>query len=366
MLNKTIELFLDSIGRREEYEYYLKRFHDSSSPAFALICPERLGFQDMAEVLSFDLDFLLRLEIYPALLLCGEGAEEMLEVLEHGTHPFSVLRVGLSSAAEEALGEIIGFLKICRAENRIGFLAVEDCDLEQALEQLLPAVSKRVHIIRLRGPLHDECDRELMNYYTRRSDQPTIALEDAPLLAMAEGLLEMNPDLHISVASPLNLLEELFTVRGAGCLVRRGSVIKEITDIAEIEVDRLTALMHSSFGREIRAGVIERAGRIFVEENYRGAALLEEHSSGLYLSKFAVDTQARGEGLASEIWSEILAGNPPLFWRARSLNSINHWYLRQSDGHQSLGEWTVYWRGVDWRHIPAIIDTCIDRPDDFA
>ena len=46
LLNKTIRLFLDSIGRREEYEYYLERFRADRPRAFAVLCPLRAGFED--------------------------------------------------------------------------------------------------------------------------------------------------------------------------------------------------------------------------------------------------------------------------------------------------------------------------------
>ncbi len=365
MISKTIELFLDSIGRREEYEYYLKRFHTSATPAFALICPEIEDLDEAAELLSFDMEFLLRLDIHPALLVCGNRGPETLELFNEDEHPYAKLKIALGSDPMRSVGEINSFLKRCRDIGRIGLVFIEDIELGHALDFLVPEVSKRVHIARARGPLHDAGGRALMNYYTRRQDQPPIADEDAPILSMVEALLDRNPDLHISIASPLNLLQELFTVRGAGCLVRRGSIIRKIENPAEIELGRLATLMRSSFDRDIRQGVIERCDSIFLEENYRGAALLEKHPVGLYLSKFAVDTQARGEGLASEIWSEMVSDKPPIFWRSRSNNPINHWYMRQSDGHNALGDWSVYWRGVEWRDIPAIIKICTDRADDF-
>lgn len=366
MISRTISLFLDSIGRREEYEYYLKRFHTSTTPAFALICPELEALEEAAELLSFDVEFLLRLGIHPALLLCGCKGLTTLGIFDESEHPYSKLKIGMGCGNSNAIERIIVFLEECRKADRIGIVLIEDLDIGQAIDRLVPNVSKRVHIVRARGPLHDADGHALMNYYTRRQDQPQLALEDAHTLSMAEALLEKHPDLHISIASPLNLLQELFTVRGAGCLVRRGSIIRKIQNLQEIDHERLAGLMRSSFGRKIRDGVIERCGTIFLEENYRGAALLEKHPFGFYLSKFAVDTQARGEGLASEIWSEMLSGNPPLFWRSRSSNPINHWYLRQSEGHNELGDWTAYWRGIRWRDIPDIIQICADRADDFS
>ena len=74
MLNKTIRLFLDSIGRRDEYEFYLNKFQSDQSACFALLCPDLGSIEAGAEVLAFDLHFLLRLELVPAILLCGAGS----------------------------------------------------------------------------------------------------------------------------------------------------------------------------------------------------------------------------------------------------------------------------------------------------
>jgi acetylglutamate synthase len=128
---------------------------------------------------------------------------------------------------------------------------------------------------------------------------------------------------------------------------------------------KLSDLMYSSFGRRIKDSALEKAAYAFLEENYRGAALLEQHGSGWYLSKFAVDRQARGEGLAAEIWAELTADNPPLFWRARNTNPINHWYRRHADGFHDTDDWSIFWRNIDWHSIPEIIDYCIERPQDF-
>ena len=90
LLNKTIRLFLDSIGRREEYEFYLRKFTKDLTPAFALICPVHTGFAETASVFAFDLNSLLRLELHPAILLVGEHADEMLSVLLQDSHLYSV------------------------------------------------------------------------------------------------------------------------------------------------------------------------------------------------------------------------------------------------------------------------------------
>lgn len=102
-----------------------------------------------------------------------------------------------------------------------------------------------------------------------------------------------------------------------------------------------------------------------MEEHYRGAVVLEPHPSGKYLSKFAVGTQARGEGVAQELWDAACAPQDRLFWRSRAANPINHWYGRHATGHHVEGDWNVFWRGVPPADLPAIIHTATSRPSDF-
>lgn len=365
LLNKTIRLFLDSIGKREEYQFYLQRFHAAAGSAFALITPERLGFEEVAGVFSFDLRFLLRLEIFPAILLGGQYSREMRDMLFETEDIYEEMDLSGRIVNRALLAEIEAFLNRCRERQRIGVLLSRGCTNMEMLRALVPDVAKRVHLIRLRGPLHKKDGTPLQYYYTHKPDQPELADVDVPISCSAAKLLEKTSDLHISIASPWNLLEELFTIKGAGCLVRPGSIINRLDSYTEIDVNALRELMKSSFGRELKPGTIEKVSKAFIEKNYRGAALLEQHSAGWYLSKFAVDTQARGEGLAGEIWHEMLLENPALFWRARIQNPINHWYHKHSDGSHRQGEWIVFWRNIDWRQIPSTVEYCLARKDDF-
>ena len=80
-LNKTIRLFLDGIGQRDEYEFYLEKFHADQSACFALLCPDLGSIETGVEILAFDLHFLLRLDLVPAILLCGDQAQAMKSAL---------------------------------------------------------------------------------------------------------------------------------------------------------------------------------------------------------------------------------------------------------------------------------------------
>jgi acetylglutamate synthase len=131
-------------------------------------------------------------------------------------------------------------------------------------------------------------------------------------------------------------------------------------------VDRLDTFLEESFQRKLKNhSYIERISNFYIEENYRGAALLIDHPAGMYLSKFAIGTQARGEGLANELWNEMVKNHSAIFWRARNDNAINQWYERHVEGYHKGKKWKIFWRGIQWENIPDIILFSLSKEDDF-
>jgi len=338
LLNKTIQLFLDSIGRREEYEFYLNKFQSAGTECFAMLVPDLESIEQGAEALAFDLHFLLKLGLKPAVVLCGADAEAKWDFLK-----------------DNQLFERTVFPKLGRRKASVPVFVDDNVQTLESLLKKVPVIGKRIHFIRAAGGL-------AVDYYYTQKPLSAISPEDKALADTAAALLEARPGTHISVTAPMNLLEEIFTVKGAGTVFRRGSTI---LSGGTPDPARLLALLEESFGRKPKAGVIGAAAQIYFEENYRGAALLEKHPEGLYLSKFAVGPEARGEGLAQELWDEVCKNNPAFFWRSRKGNPINQWYDRQADGRHTAGDWVIFWRGTDAAAITGLIAFCLARPADF-
>lgn len=338
LLNKTIRLFLDSIGRREEYEFYLNKFQSAGTDCFALLVPDLESLEQGAEALAFDLKFLLQLGLRPAVILCGSNAESKWALLKGNP-----------------LFERTVFPKLGRRKAGVPVFVEEKFQPLESLLQKVPTLGRRVHFIRAVGGLRTE-------YVYVQKLSTELSRGDKALADIAAALLEARPGTHISVTSPINLLKEIFTVKGAGTVFRRGStILSQNADPA-----KLLALLEESFKRKPRADVLADVTETYFEENYRGAALLEQQPEGLYLSKFAVGSEARGEGLAQELWDEVCKKHPAFFWRSRNGNPINQWYDRQADGRHTTGDWVVFWRGMDAEAIPGLIAFCIFRPADFV
>jgi acetylglutamate kinase len=105
--------------------------------------------------------------------------------------------------------------------------------------------------------------------------------------------------------------------------------------------------------------------RVYVEEQYRGCAILTDSPHGPYLTKFATDREARGEGIARDLWDAFSADFGSVYWRARSANPINEWYTRLADGIVKTPEWWVFWKGLDLASVPELVGWALARPIDL-
>ena len=99
---------------------------------------------------------------------------------------------------------------------------------------------------------------------------------------------------------------------------------------------------------------------------YRGAAIVHDEGPAPYLTKFAVEPEAQGEGIGNDLWQAMQSDFPSLFWRARPENPINSWYQSVCDGMVRLPRWTVFFRGIEPGKIPAIVARANELPSDFA
>ncbi len=190
------------------------------------------------------------------------------------------------------------------------------------------------------------------------------------LQQIGELLDELPLSSSVSITRPAELARELFTHRGSGTLVRRGEQVRRYTRWPQLDVERLRALIESSFKRRLAPDYFERIGlyRAYVSENYRAALILTRETLGdgvrvVYLDKFAVGEDAQGEGLGRAAWQVMRAENPVLFWRSRHGNGINDFYISEADGCIKQPRWNVFWYGLkSFGAIEACARHCHERP----
>lgn len=182
---------------------------------------------------------------------------------------------------------------------------------------------------------------------------------------ISDLLMQLPGSSSVSITKPDELAKELFTHRGSGTLVRRGEAIHIKTRWEDIDLERLSRLIESGFGRKLTADYFDVTvpHRIYVSEGYRAALILTEENGLPHLDKFAVADDAQGEGLGRAAWDVMRADNAKLFWRSRTNNGINEFYFDQSEGALKGDPWTVFWYGLeDFDEIRFAVEHCRARP----
>lgn len=377
----VIQHFVESVGQKADVDLYLKQFRSQRKESFAIIAADAAIVRTALDPFHFDLRILAGLGLVPVVVLglfdardADRQASRVYDWLIEDAVPARVVPAGPdlpASTVEDirstVLTNTIPLVSLERArelttEGRFGLLQ----SLATAFE------TRRVVFLSTGAGLEREGQPHIsvVNLPTdseRLLAQGTLPRRNALLLKQTSTLLERTPHrMSVAVVNPLGLLRELFTVAGAGTLIRKGSRIDVRPGLDGVDRDRLRVLLESAFGRPMRDGALDRPfERTYVEERYLGGVLLERTSAGVYLSKFAVERQAQGEGIGGDLWSALTRDYGNFFWRARPTNPIVSWYARQCDGLVRLPEWHVYWKNLGVAEIEPAIRHALSAPPDF-
>lgn len=384
--SEAVLRFLASIGRRSEAEFYLELFRAEPRERFAAIAIDARVAEEAYEAVLLDLRYLALLGLLPVVLLGvfePEGARGHAIDLEADLQEADVAAT-LLSAADEALARRAastiraGRLPLVAFGEPVTQETHESCvsrDLDRRFArvgELLTALrTRKLIFLRPGGPLRQRgAPISLVNLATDYDPliaSDALSIEERQLVVESRRLVADAPHkLVVSITSPLDLLRELFTVKGAGTLLRRGARIEQKRGYDELDLPRLRALLASSFGRAPDERFFDRpVARIHLEEHYRGVAIVTDTPLGAYLTKFAVEPEAQGEGLGRDLFAAAAAEHPTLHWRARAGNPIGAWYATVCDGLCRFADWHVYWRGLEPARIPDAIAHALAQPVDF-
>ncbi len=391
--------FLQEIGAAREAAMYVRLFQKEEPSRFAVI---EVG-DDLAPVslhiLALNLSYLAALDLYPVVVHAGVATasrgrrartragrrdralavnETLITAIEvqDGTSegvvtgvfsgPATAPQVRLSrirSAVSADAVPIVAALSVphgLRKKKRVRVEEMEPIPLRAATLALVRRLKPRKIILLNEAGGLRRADGTLIDYVNLRMDRARL-LADGTLGDEARKELEeserflaaLAPRAMLQIASPASILRELFTQKGAGTLVKRGRQLVVHEGLAGISRDRIRALIERSFGRRLaRDYFISRAARrapiqsLIVDPDYKGVAIVRSLEGLAYLDKFAVRPEARGEGIATDLWSILVERHPELFWRSRPDNPINGWYWEQADGCVKHPEWWLWWRGL--------------------
>lgn len=390
-LGQGVLRFLGSLGQRSEAELYLRIFQALSPEEFALLVPSASVLRERSGTLAEQIRFLRDLDLSPTLVLDAldvpdDGAaahfysaliEAGLEAVEFcvvsGTSVTKetirvdlaenqVLVVRLSTGQQARLVELASVLcpyKTLFLRDSGGLGPHQTQPIEVSPGHVLQITPSGIATINLRSDADELSRSGLLNH------------EEDLLFYRARQILEgpagERPRATVSVASPLSILRELFTVSGDGTLIKRGAAITVREGFMGVDIRRVRELLEIGFDRPIREEFFQRIPlHVHLEDEYRGMALVEAGEHASFLSKFAVLPVARGEGLGQDLWWSLSTLTPSLYWRSRAENPINGWYRNVCDGMHRAGRWIVFWRGIPAEIVPELVKDAISRPDDFG
>lgn len=365
---------LSAVGAVQEANFYAELFAAQAPEQFALIVLDpRCLKNPLIEALVSDLRILSDLELAPILLIGAMNSDAtsnkfQTQRLHKALDGADVRSTKLNMATYGLMDEI---RKMC-VNGRLPILEMTERRGAPDLEGLVAAIKPaKVIFLQPSGGINRAGERiAVINV-----DDPA-ALDGADTLTEGQhnfvkrARVLMDRDNNSSVyimASPLNLLAELFTTKGSGTLMRRGAKIKRVSRLSQLKKPLLKTSMEAAFGKTVKPAFLKsniKSG--FIEENYRGGAIFTELAGLPYLSKFWVVKEARGEGIARDIWETALESTPVFFWRSRLENPFNDWYMRGCDGMQIADDWRVFWKGLTAPEVPAAIIAASSAPEDFS
>jgi len=387
---ETVLTFLSSVGKPSEANLYLKLFRGSPRQRFALVVIEPSLAREASGLLVEHVRFLSQLGLVAPIVIGvfeARGARRAAEQLSS-----KLAMAGLGAAVVEGSpSELPARVEGAFGVERVPLVALGGLGGVEARTSALKGVaealqSSRIVYLRRQGALGPRGARELdfgegqriqcqssgISFINTRSDLEPLRRsglldgDEVRTMDLAAELLGPSGLTHVSVTHPLNLLKELFTVKGAGTLVRRGTSLRRVTAASEFDRLRLRTLLESSFRRSLVAGFFERPLLVtYLEEDYRAAAIMEPSPVGPILGKFAVDPVAQGEGMGRDLWQAIVREHPSFLWRARPDNPIARWYAEQCDGMIRSERWLVFWRGLPASRAEDVVRELVSRPEDF-
>jgi hypothetical protein len=370
--------FLESTGRPSEARLYLDLFRARPREQFAALAIDANVMSGAADAVAQDLRFLAALDLYPTVVLGifqpGDAAANARTLARH---------LGAEGVAIEELAAadpgLAARLVACVGAGRVPVVVFEPAAGDQPGDRLarLGVLLRELQtrkLLFLHRPGGLRQGGVLVPLVNLTTDVPALAAsreisrKERLILESARLLCEEAAPLSFTVAitSPLNVLRELFTVKGAGTLLRRGASVVRHEGWDGVDLARLRDLLASSFGRAPLEAFFETApAHVYLEEAYRGCAILVDTPLGAYLTKFAVSPEAQGEGIARDLWEAFAADAPVVFWRARRTNPISDWYMKLCDGLVRVPGWTIYWKGLAPDAIPAAIAWAVQQPVDI-
>ena len=371
-MRQTVLSSLSAVGATKEARFYADLFAKEDPERFALILLDpRVLKNPLLESLTSALQILSNLGLAPILVIGALDDDRTMVKFQAQRLARDLDTSGVKCAKlNTASYGLIAELKRRTADDIIPVLEMTErrgpMNLPKLVSDLRPS---KVLSLQPSGGIDADGKRRRnlrLSEVGPLLESGTLSEGQAAFLRTVQRIeLEANEGRRAYVlASPLNLLTELFTTRGSGTLIRKGA---EIAVTTKLPCDRkLRAAIDSAFGKAVKPSALSAPiHAAYLEADYRAGAIFAETDGLCYLSKFWVVPEARGEGLARDVWDAMCEDIPSFYWRSRENNPFNAWYLNMCDGMQQSGAWRVFWRGLEADALPTAIQAATSAPIDF-
>ncbi|KAJ1851883.1 hypothetical protein LPJ73_002939, partial [Coemansia sp. RSA 2703] len=183
----------------------------------------------------------------------------------------------------------------------------------------------------------------------------------------------------VAIISAEHLHKELFTHSGAGTLIMRGHRLFSEQDLANVDSDRLRALLIAQ-DPEIASGAATAASYwqklaelkkeggqywIYGDEPYQLAAIVTRKPGQAIASvdKFVATKAATLGNITDNAWKLITRDHSQLVWSVPRTDDNLSWHFERADGSWSVGDDIVFWYGVeDWKKISDMVAAKGEKP----
>ena len=372
-IRETVLRSLSAVGATQEAKFYAELFAAQDAERFAMIVLDpRCLKNPLLEALISNLRILSDLGLSP-ILLVGALDDDRTSVkfqagrLAKDLEQASVQTAKLNTASYQLISEV-------RAKARRGQIPILEMTERRGKMNLIKLVAElkpnKVIFLQPSGGI-SRGDIRLANinidHLGEAFNLDELTLGQSRFIALVQELAKDKSNKAVYViASPLNLLAELFTTKGSGTMLRRAAKIIHTPTLARLNKTKLKTSIEEAFNRPIKPIFLRsKIYKGFIETDYRGGAIFTQLAGLPYLSKFWVSKAARGEGIARDIWDAMCGDIPAFFWRSRMENPFNDWYMETCDGMQISGDWRVFWKGLEAPEVPGAIIAAASAPDDF-
>ena len=373
-----LQKFFEMTGNEADSLIFLKSFRSTDSEKFLLIYVHSEVVMESFSTFYYDLKTLHSLGLYPVILM-SQDSISYIDLFFKGIfdsskdyHKKSEPRCDVLPLLENGVEKI----KASIDKRHIPFVVF---DSEENIFEAVSEIAKHLLtakflIVSPKGGLRNKKSNEKISIINIRSDYQFLCDEDCLfpeslfLLEQLKNILEnkITHSMNIAITSPMTMLRELFTVKGSGTFIKLGSEIKHINDVGSVDKTKLAHLLNAAFRKKIDPRFLDsKIDSLFLEVDYRGAAILKETEYGFLLSKFAVDEIARGEGIGRDIWNEMKKQHRTIFWRAKTENQINKWYAKECQGMDKGKDWYIYWINLEIEKIPSVCHYLRSQAQDF-